>query len=58
MFLDVLLMELRGKSIFFSCYKQTERNIKEQNLIEDIKVMESELDEQNIEHLENLKTAL
>ena len=51
-------MELRGNSISFSSYKQKERNIKEQKLTEDIKVMESKLDEQNIEPLEILITEL
>ena len=41
LFLDVLLMELRGKSISYSSYKHKERNKTEQELIKRITLMEN-----------------
>lgn len=58
LFLDVLLMEIRGKSISYSSYKQKDRHNKEKNLIESITKLEHNLEEEDTELLENLKSQL
>ena len=58
LFLDVLLMELRGKAISYSSYKHKERNKTEKELIERITLMETNLQESNLESLEKLKSQL
>ena len=51
-------MELRGKSISFSSYKHKERNKTEQELTERITLLENNLEANDLESLENLKTQL
>ena len=58
LFLDVLLMELRGKAISNSSYKHKERNKKEKYLIDSITEMENNSKENNMKNLENLKIQL
>ena len=58
LFLDVLLMEIRGKAISYSSFKSKERNKTEQELIERITLIENNLGTNNIETLENLKAQL
>ena len=58
LFLEVLLMELRGQSISYASFKHKERNKVEQTLIENIRSIENNLEENKIENLENLKTQL
>ena len=58
LFLDVLLMEFRGKAILYSSYKHKERNKKEKYLIDSITEMENSLKENNVKNLENLKIQL
>ena len=58
LFLDVLLMELRDKAISYSSYKHKERNKTEKELIERITLIENNLQENNFESLEKLKSQL
>ena len=57
-FLETLLMEIRGKSISYSCFKKKETEKIEKQLIEDIGILESNLTENNIEKLDHLKDSL
>lgn len=58
LFLDVLLMELRGKSISYACYKNKTKNNRESELIKDIKEIEEQVTESNLERLEVLNSEL
>ena len=58
LFLEVLLMELRGQSMSYASFKHKERNKVEQTLIENIRSIENNLEDNKIENLENLKTQL
>ena len=58
LFLDTLLMELRGKSISFSCFKAKQRNNNEKNLMKQISDLEKDLMHENVESLDNLKDKL
>ena len=58
LFLEVLLMELRGISISYSSYKHKEQNKRENELIERITSLENNLDENNLENLESLRLQL
>ena len=58
LFLETLLMEIRGKSISYSCFKKKETEKIEKQLIEDISILESNLTENNIETLDQLKDSL
>ena len=57
-FLDTLLMEIRGKSISYSCYKNKLNKQLENDLIIEIDKNERSLTHENIDHLENLKLSL
>ena len=58
LFLDVLLIELRGTAISYSGHKNKLKNIREQELLSNIKKIEQNLNESKIEELENYKTEL
>ena len=58
LFLETLLMELRGKSISYSSYKKKEREKRETDLIKNIEALESNLSNTNINDIENLKEEL
>ena len=58
LFLDVILMELRGQSISYACYKSKQRNNREKELIKNIGEIEGCVNENNIDRLETLKTEL
>ena len=58
LFLDTLLMELRGESISFSSYKNKQINQREKELIKNINDLENCVDESNMEQIEILKTEL
>ena len=49
LFLDTLLMELRGKSISYSSHKKKRRDEKENTLISNICKLEQDLNSENIE---------
>ena len=58
LFLDVLLMELRGQSISYGSFKKKQRNNQEKELISKITILENNLKENKEEELDNLKTDL
>ena len=58
LFLDTLLMEIRGESISYASFKNKQINKRENILIKQIDELENSTDDRNIEHLENLKTEL
>ena len=58
LFLETLLMELRGKSISFSSYKKKAADKKEKELISYIESLESNLTDTNLNEIENLKEEL
>ena len=58
LFLEVLLMELRGQSISYASYKNKQKNNREKQLIQEIGEMEGCINESNMEKLETLKTEL
>ena len=58
LFLETLLMELRGKSISFSSYKKKAADKKEKELISNIESLESNLTDTNLNEIENLKEEL
>ena len=55
LFLETLLMELRGKSISYSSYKKKQH---ENDLIKEIEVVEQSLTEENVETIEMLREEL
>lgn len=57
LFLETLLIEIRGKTISYSAYKKKQCNLREQSLIEEIKKLE-EATTQDINQLEEKKTEL
>ena len=58
LFLDTLLMEIRGKSISYGSYKKRENEKVERDLIKSIDKMERNLNADNLESLETLKESL
>ena len=52
------MIEIRGKSIPFASYKKKLKNIHEQKLIKEIKVLEFNLTENNTQSLKKLKLEL
>ena len=58
LFLDVLLMELRGQSISYASYKNKQKNNLEKELINKITLLENNLNENKILELDILKTDL
>ena len=58
LFLETLLMELRGKSISFSCYKKKIEEQKEKELISNIETLESNMSTANFDEIETLKEEL
>ena len=58
LFLDVLLMKLRGQSISYASFKNKQRNNLEKDLINKITYLENNLNENNFGELDVLKTEL
>ena len=58
LFLETLLMELRGKSISFSSYKKKTLEKKEKELISSIEYIEGNLSSSNLHEIEILKEEL
>ena len=58
LFLETLLMEIRGKTISYSSYKSKNRRTLETQLISEIKEIESNLSEINKEKLDQVKNEL
>ena len=58
LFLDTLLMEIRGQTISFSSYKKKQNDQNEKLLAEKILKLEQNLTEDKMEELENLKLEL
>ena len=53
LFLEVLLMEIRGKSISYSCYKKKKNDKLEKDLISEIEKIENNVTNENIDYIEN-----
>lgn len=58
LFLDVLLMEIRGKSISFASFKNKERDNREKDIIKTIAGLENNATEDKLEQIETLKNEL
>ena len=58
LFLETLLMELRGKSISYSSYKKKQNEEHENGLIKEIELVEQSLTEENVETIEMLREEL
>ena len=58
LFLETLLIEIRGKSISFSSYKKKETEKREKELISKIKLLEANLSQTNNNEIEILKEEL
>lgn len=58
LFLDTLLMEIRGESISYASLKNKQRNNRESVLMKQIEELENSMDDDNAEQLEILKTEL
>ena len=58
LFLETLLMEIRGKSISYSSYKKKTTNSAEQELIKKIQEEEDNLEEGSVPKLEQMKQQL
>ena len=60
LFLEVLLLEIRGKSISYSCYKKKKNDQTEKDLISEIENLErnSDVTNENMNYVENLKLEL
>ena len=58
LFLDTVMMEIRGKSISYASYKKKSKNIQEQKLVEQIQYLEDNLSENKIPNLEKSKLEL
>ena len=58
LFLDTLLMEIRGEAISYASFKNEQRNNRESVLMKQIEELEISMDDDNVEQLEILKTEL
>ena len=58
LFLDTLLMEIRGESISYASFKNKQRNNREKYLIKQIEELDNSIENNNIDQLEILKTEL
>ena len=58
LFLETLLMEIRGKTISYSSYKRKERDKIERDLLKDIDTLECNVNQASIQLLENKKQDL
>ena len=58
LFLETVMMEIRGKSISYASYKKKSKNIQEQKLVEQIQYLEDNLSESKISNLEKSKLEL
>ena len=58
LFLETLLMEIRGKAISYSSYKRKERDKIERDLLKDIDTLECNVNQAPIQLLENKKQDL
>ena len=58
LFLETLLLEIRGKTISYSSYKKKEKEKQENVLMQEIESLEALLDENSIQNLESKKQEL
>ena len=58
LFLETLLMEIRGKTISYSSYKKKQKATRELDLIKEIQVLESTVHGDSIQYLESKKREL
>ena len=58
LFLEILLMERRGQSISYACFKNKQRNTREKELICEIADLENNITNENIEKIDTLKMEL
>ena len=58
LFLETLLIELRGKSISYSSYKKKQVEQKEKEIIKKIEYLEANLSNNNVNEVKNLKEEL
>ena len=58
LFLETVLMEVRGKTISYSCYKKKETDKREKELINEINKLEQALNSDHIDRLNTLKEEL
>ena len=58
LFLETLLMELRGKTISYSSYKKKEKENREKSLLKEINDLEKIIDSDLLQELENKKIEL
>ena len=58
LFLDVLLMEIRGKSISYASFKNKERDAREKDMIKTLVDLEDNETENDLEEIETLKNEL
>ena len=58
LFFETLLMEIRGKTIAYSCHKKKKDNEKEKQLEEEIRRLEANVTEEILPELEQTKTQL
>ena len=58
LFLEMLLLEIRGKTIAYSSHKRKEEKAKEQALNIEIGLLEQDVNEENVEELENKRQEL
>ena len=54
----MLLLEIRGKTISYASFKQKENSKKESQLMNDIKLLENALNDQNVHILEQKRQEL
>ena len=58
LFFEVLLMEIRGKTISYSSFKKKKENINENKLLSEIEELQNDIRDENIETLELKKSEL
>ena len=58
LFLETLLMEIRGKSISYSSFKKKNENTRELELVKEIESLENNVVPSNVEYIQNLKSEL
>ena len=58
LFLDTLLLRIRGELICYTSFKNKQRNNKENHLIKQFDELENSINDNNIEQLEIIKTEL
>ena len=58
LFLETLLMEIRGKTISYASYKAKCKRSEETTILQEIDILEKNLSDENKDRLENLHTEL